>query len=1007
METTAAPPPQRRRRLRIAVLVVLGTVAAYGVIGGLIAPPIAKKVIAQKLGEKLGRTVVIDDLSVNPYTLNATVKGFRILEPDGRTAFASFDQLDVDGSASSAYRLAPVADAVTLTGLKVSLVRDADTHYNISDILGRLAAAQAAAPQSKDKDKAEFSVSNIRLANARVDFDDRPKGKKHQVTDINVAIPFISNLPTHLKEYVQPEFKATVNGSPLHIKGETLPFENSLRTRIALDLDGLEIPTYVAYSPSPLPVRVDSGKVNARILVHFTQAGGKDPSIDVAGKLALHDLKFSTADEPTLASVGALDVEVASFDPLGGIGSVTSVRVADVSANRGEWRVPLVEARDIAIDVPKKSVQVATLATQDGNLALKRRADGSIELPMRAAKADAKADSATSAEGSPWVVALGKLSADGYKVSVADASVKPAAMHRVAIAHLEAADLSTAKGAKSRMSARLATDKGGSIDVQSSFALDPLALDATIDARRIDLVPLRPYVEPFATVGVKSANVSAKGNLKVNGSGKSMRVAYTGTAEVANVATLETTNKEDLVNWDSVRATGVGFRLGEDDAIELSVADIAVKKAYARVVVTPDGTINLQQLKLATPGQPNAPVAAAPAPDAKPRNIRIDRITFADSRLDFTDHFIKPNYSADVGGLNGSVTSLSSDPASRGVVDLKGSYDETSPVTISGTVNPLSGNLFLDIAAKGQDIELPKLSAYSARYAGYGIKEGKLTLDVKYHLEDGKLQGRNNIFIDQLVFGDKVEGPEATKLPVLFAVNLLKDSKGAINLELPISGSLDDPQFEVGALISQVVVNLLKKAITSPFSLLTAAMGGGGGGVGGKDGASGGDDLAFVEFAPGREEIGASGQKKLDSISKALLDRPAIRIEMAPRVDPDKDLDALKRAALRAKVAAAKGGPVSEAEYPQYLKAAFEREKFPKRDDGKERSTQEMEALLLERITVGEEELRALGQRRAEQVKDYLVAKGQLPAERVLLATAAEAPAGDKAGSGRVDFTLR
>ena len=303
--------------------------------------------------------------------------------------------------------------------------------------------------------------------------------------------------------------------------------------------------------------------------------------------------------------------------------------------------------------------------------------------------------------------------------------------------------------------------------------------------------------------------------------------------------------------------------------------------------MNPDGKLNLQQLKAATPDEPDAP---APAPgDAKPRNVRIDRITFTDSRLNFTDHFIKPNYTADVGGLAGTVTNLSSDPASRGVVDLKGSYDQTSPVTIAGTVNPLSGDLFLDIAAKGKDIELPKLSAYSLRYAGYGITEGKLTLDVKYHIENGKLEGRNRIFLDQLTFGDKVEGPEATKLPVLFAVNLLKDSKGEIDLELPISGSLEDPQFAIGALVGQVVSNLLKKAMTAPFSLLTAALGGNGGGERQCD-AGGGEDLAFVEFEPGRDEIGAAGQKKLDAVVKALLDRPAIKLEMASRNDAQKDL---------------------------------------------------------------------------------------------------------------------
>jgi hypothetical protein len=345
-------------------------------------------------------------------------------------------------------------------------------------------------------------------------------------------------------------------------------------------------------------------------------------------------------------------------------------------------------------------------------------------------------------------------------------------------------------------------------------------------------------------------------------------------------------------------------------------------------------------------------------------------------------------------------------------------------VTIAGTVNPLSGDLFVDIAAKGKDIELPKLSAYSVRYAGYGITKGRLTLDVKYHIEHGKLEGRNRIFLDQLTFGDHVDGPDATKLPVLFAVNLLKNSKGEIDLELPISGSLDDPQFEVGALITQVVSNLLKKALTAPFSLLTAALGGNGGAS-----SSGGEDLAFVEFEPGREEIGAAGQKKLDAVVKALLDRPAIHLEMATTWDAQKDAQALKRSALMRRVKEAKraalgksAAPIDEVtlgegEYPRYLKLAYEQEAPPKtaapRDDtakakdspAKEISSADMEAFLLEHITVGDDELRALSARRSDTVKGYLVAQGRLPPDRVLVATASADAANAKAS--RVDFTLK
>src|SRR5262249_41218921 len=157
---------------------------------------------------------------------------------------------------------------------------------------------------------------------------------------------------------------------------------------------------------------------------------------------------------------------------------------------------------------------------------------------------------------------------------------------------------------------------------------------------------------------------------------------------------------------------------------DLAIADIDVVKAYSRMVVTPEGRINLQQLKFATNAEP-AP-EPEPVENVRPRNVRIDRIRFVASRLNFTDHFIKPNYTGDVGDLNGAVTGLSSDPSARATVELKGSYDKSSPVVISGTINPLSGSLFLDIAANGKDIELPRLSAYSVRYAGYGITDGRL-----------------------------------------------------------------------------------------------------------------------------------------------------------------------------------------------------------------------------------------------------------------------------------------
>jgi hypothetical protein len=285
---------------------------------------------------------------------------------------------------------------------------------------------------------------------------------------------------------------------------------------------------------------------------------------------------------------------------------------------------------------------------------------------------------------------------------------------------------------------------------------------------------------------------------------------------------------------------------------------------------------------------------------------------------------------------------------------------------IAGTANPLAGDLFLDIAAKGENIDLTKLSAYSARYAGYGITDGRLTLDVKYHVENGKLDGRNRILIDQLAFGEKVESPEATKLPVLFAINLLKDKNGRINLVLPVSGSLEDPKFDVMAVVSQIF-SPMKTAQTSPFSLITA-------------GAGDGDDLAYVEFEPGLSALTPQAEKKLAALVKVLDDRPGLKLELASRIDEAKDLEALKRAALEQRMAAAP----------------------------KDLSKEAREKLAAQPVEIAPQELARLAAQRAELVKGYLCATDRLPAERVVVATGPSKPAGEtKAHLSRVDFALR
>ena len=389
----------------------------------------------------------------------------------------------------------------------------------------------------------------------------------------------------------------------------------------------------------------------------------------------------------------------------------------------------------------------------------------------------------------------------------------------------------------------------------------------------------------------------------------------------------------------------------------MSIGEVALSDFFARVIVTPEGKLNLMQIvrqpdSAAVAVVPDAALnpesvaaSAAPAVEGKVEvpvenmvasepmmPVKIGKITLQGGAVRFTDNFVKPNYTANLRKIGGSVTGLSSEPGSIADLTLRGSYDDVAPLSLTAKINPLSAKPYLDLQAEVKGIEMTSFSTYSGKYAGYAIDKGKLSVFVNYKIENDQLNAENRVFLDQLTFGDQVESPDATKLPVKLAIALLKNGKGEIDINLPISGSLNDPQFSIGGLVVKMIVNLFVKAVTSPFALIGSMFGGG-------------EELSNVEFAPGRATIDAEAQKRLENLSKALIDRPALKLEIEGRVDPENDPEGLKHARIERKVRAAKredmtkegveveslsSVQVSDEEYPALLERVYRAEKFPK-----------------------------------------------------------------------------
>jgi hypothetical protein len=395
--------------------------------------------------------------------------------------------------------------------------------------------------------------------------------------------------------------------------------------------------------------------------------------------------------------------------------------------------------------------------------------------------------------------------------------------------------------------------------------------------------------------------------------------------------------------------------------------------------------------------------------------VRIARITLSGGNVDFSDRFIKPNFNAKFHDLGGRISGLESIAEKRADVLLEGMWSNHAPVKITGQVNPLIDTPYVDLNLNISDIELSPFSPYSGKYIGYILEKGKLTFNVAYLMEDRKLEATNSITINQLTLGDSVESPDAVSLPIKLAIALLKDREGNIELDLPVSGSLDDPQFKIGKVVLTVLKNLIVKIVSSPFAALGAL-------------AGGGEELSYLEFDAGISEINEENGQKMDKLAKILYERPGLKLDVQGAAAPEADGEALramllenrlKGEKLRQMMKSGKSAVpleeivMSDAEKPALLEAVYAASGIavPVDDSGKpvELTSETMEKLLRTHTEVTKNDYRKLANARAFNAKNYLLENGQVERERVFIV---EPGAGSKqqakegTGNGRVIFSL-
>lgn len=671
--------------------------------------------------------------------------------------------------------------------------------------------------------------------------------------------------------------------------------------------------------------------------------------------------------------------------------------------------------------------------------------DGAATTTSTASAATA-ADAPASPPAAPWKIRVADFALERGTVAFADqAQPRPVALE---VSGLQMAATNWASdGGKPeafQLSARTAvpapasgsTAAPGKLDFKGTLAMEPLALQGRLDLARVPVHAFDGYLASQLSIELLRADLGFQGQVAVSQSAQGTSLRLAGDAAVdalradstaASTPKTEAQVGRELVSWKGLSLRGLAVATAPGTAPRIEIKETSVIDLFARVTVNEAGRINLSDIATppaqvqalaqaraagttapagipaatsvataapATAGPASAPTttSAAPvtalAPDPLAPVVVSGPISLVNAQVIFSDFFIQPNYSADLTQLTGRLAAFSSQSNAGEPVladlELRGRAEDSASIEITGKLNPLARPLALDITGRLRDLELPPLSPYAVRYAGHGIERGKLNMDVNYTvLPSGQLTASNRLVLHQLTFGEPVPGAPGS-LPVKLAVALLADRNGVIDLDLPISGSLNDPQFRLGPVIGRIIANLIGKALTSPFSLLASALGGSG------------TELSQVPFAPGSATLTPEARESLAKVVAALNDRPTLKITVTGTASLKDEREGLQRERLRQRVLAEKRranpadtSPVTDAEYPALLKEVYRRADMAKPRNlvglAKELTTAEMEALLMASQPATDAMAAELAQERGQAVRAFLVAQ-KLPPERLFVA---------------------
>lgn len=644
------------------------------------------------------------------------------------------------------------------------------------------------------------------------------------------------------------------------------------------------------------------------------------------GALKLDDVALQVVDHSRTAALQldagqfaarlAFDVNVGTATSLAAtidsvdLRQVTLKRLDTDEAVASVGRVRLAAGK---VDTGAKSVAIERLELRGGGTRLERDAQGKLRgselLTLKAGQAGAAPPPAAARSG--WRFGLNSVQAEALRVTVVDRSVQPVVQYDLEDIKATVNEISNDAHKPAAFDATLRVAQGGNLTARGRFALDGSYSAVDMNIERVALGPLHSLLARYAALDLKHGDASAALSLDYKKAAEAPVLKISGSARIDDLRLDEEITGDRFLAWQTLRADAIDFESAGAPA-RLTIKEARLKAPRAKIEIFDDRSVNLgrvfEKKSAAERKALRETETRTPSTDneakSKPVQVEVARVRVEDGTVFYADHSLVLPFSAQIREFRGTASGVSSQRDSRTRLQFEGRVEDYGSAKVSGALSPFEPKTFTDVRTEFRNIDMPPFSPYSATFAGRKIADGKLSLDLQYKIVDGALAGDNKIFMEKFTLGERVESPDALDLPLDLAVALLTDSRGRIDIAIPVRGNMNKPQFSLGGVIGEAVTRMLTRIVTAPFSALGKLL-------------NGGDPTANrIAFEPGSARLTPPQQEKLIQVGKALRDRPQLKLGVDGRYDPQVDGSALRAERVRRDLAAELGIELTTDESP-------------------------------------------------------------------------------------------